>query len=136
MSREPATSKKATWLGMTIFIAAVLTVAVLKARPKWERAASGECRARLMAIGGLLQAWKGANPNRFPPDLESLRSLTRAAPSPRWTCPADSAGQSSYEFVFPSANDYDKTAVFVRCQRHGHICRADGSVSAAIQPKD
>ena len=134
MSNDPATSSKATWVVMALLAAAVIAVAVLKTLPKRERAAAGECRAKLKSIGGLLQAWKGSHGGQFPPDLASLDSLARSAHPQRWMCPSDTE-HSSYDFVFSQASSYDKSAVFVRCRRHGHICLADGSVpSAATKP--
>lgn len=118
---------------MAVLAVAVVAFAFYRARPKWEQAASAECRAKLKTIGSLLQAWKGSHAGQFPSDLATLDSLTNSTHPQRWMCPSDTE-HSSYDFTFPGANGYDKSAVFVRCRTHGHVCLADGSVSAFTKP--
>jgi len=127
MNDQPKPSKFIRWAPMTLLIVAVLTFAFFKARPLWAHAESAQCRARLVTVGGLLKAWRGAHEGNFPADLESLGTLVPSSDPAIWACPSDPR-PSSYEYYFPTGGSPAKDAVFVRCHVHGQVCLADGSV--------
>ena len=117
---------------------AVITVSVVALLPALGRhAKSISCGNYMSSIGLATRVWAGDNNNILPKDFVSMSN--ELATTRVLICPADQSRQaalnwasftqsnSSYEILTPGV-PYNDSNAFLRCEIHGHLGYADGTV--------
>ena len=135
--------RKGRILALAVSFVVVIVILALFVPSAKRKAQSVQCGNYMASIGCAARLWAGDHDGHLPPDLVSMSNeliVTKIliCPGDRSRQPAASWAsfnptQSSHEIVTPRLQEGDTNGLFLRCQIHGHLGYADGTVFDGVR---